>query len=233
MSALSLAIIGHPDMGDSLLAPHHRNYAMNLELFEDTEKFAEQLRSLIDLPLFDTSPRQLLSDVSCSMSLEHWGACLNLLQSGMLPSGVVIHRAQFEALLRAIWILYAASEEHLGKLDAELTVETEQGAKNLPLAYEMMTFLEKKAPPQVYEALSRFKENSWKALNSYVHAGIHPLKRHKEGYPIALIENIVRNSNGLAVMSAMHAAVLSGVQPLQKEILMLAGRYANCMPQPL
>jgi len=204
---------------------------MNLEIFESTEKFAEQLRSLIDLPLFDTSPRLLLSDVTCSMSLEHWDACRNLLQLGMLPSGLVIHRAQFEALLRAIWMLYAASEEHLRKLDAELTVETEQGAKNLPLVNDMMMLLEKKAPRQAYEALSRFKVNSWKALNSYAHAGIHPLRRHAEGYPIALVENIARNSNGLAVISAMHAAVLSGVQPLQKEILILASRYPNCMPQ--
>lgn len=205
----------------------------NQNLFDKSEEFAEQLYSLIDLPLFDSSSRLSLSSTSCSISLEHWTACRNLLSLGVLPSAVVIHRAQFEALLRAIWVLYAASEEHLGKLHTTLSIESEQGAKNLPQTAEMMSILEKKAPRNAYDALIRFKDNSWKALNSYAHAGIHPLKRHAEGYPLILMENILRNANGLAVMSAMHTAVLIGMQPLQKNILILASHYPNCMPEPL
>lgn len=167
------------------------------------------------------------------MSLEHWAATLSLLKSGMLPSAAIVHRAQFEALLRSIWILYAASEEQLSKISAELTVETEQNAKNLPQASDMMMAVNKKGPPQAYEALNRFKENSWKALNSYVHAGIHSIKRHEEGYPIQLIESVARNANGLAILSVMQAAVLSGVQPLQREILDLATHYPDCMSPSL
>lgn len=206
---------------------------MTSNLFIKSDEFAKYLISIIDLPLFDSSPRLLLSNVLCSISLEHWHACRDILQSNMLISGVVIHRAQFEALLRAIWILYAASDEQLRKLDVALTIVTEQGAKNLPQVNDMMNSLQKTAPQNAYEALNRFKDSSWKALNSYVHAGIHPIKRHSEGYPSILIENIVRNANGLAVMSAMHMAILTGMQPLQKEILSLASEYPNCMPQPI
>ncbi len=206
---------------------------MNLEILKGTEEFAERLRHLIEVNLYDNSQRIFLSNVSCSMSLEHWKACRNMLQSGLMPSGVIIHRAQFEALLRAMWLLYAASEEQVGKLDAELTVDEEQRAKNIPQTNDMMTLLEKTAPVPAYQVLSLFKDNSWKALNSYAHAGLHPLRRHAEGYPIVLMENILRNSNGLAVLSAMHAVVLGGVQPLQKEILILASLYPHCMPQPI
>jgi hypothetical protein len=146
---------------------------------------------------------------------------------------VVVHRAQFEALLRSIWILYVASDEQLSKLDAVLNVETEQGAKNMPLVVEMMSALSKKGPPQAYEALNRFKENSWKALNSYAHAGIHPIRMHEAGYPVQLIEDIAKNTNGLAIVSAMQAVVLSGAQPLQRKILDLAAQYPGCMPSPL
>lgn len=205
----------------------------NSSLFDKSEEFAKQLHALIELPLLDASPRLLLSGTSCSLAFEHWTGCRNLLQLGMLPSAVVIHRAQFEALLRAIWVLYAASEEQLVKLDTPLSIETEQGAKNLPQAADMMNVLEKTAPRNAYDALNRFKEQSWKALNSYAHAGIHPLKRHAEGYPLTLIDNILRNANGLAVMSAMHAAVLSGIQPMQKDILILASHYPSCMPELL
>lgn len=206
---------------------------MKRDIFITTEELAARLFQLIDQPLFDDSSRLVVSDVACSMSLEHWTATRSLLKAGMLPSAVVVHRSQFEALLRSIWILYAAPEEQLSKLSADLTVETEQSAKNLPQAADMMAAVNKKGPPQAYEALNRFKENSWKALNSYVHAGIHPIRRHAEGYPIQLIEGIARNSNGLAILSAMQAVVLSGVQPLQREILDLAAQYTDCMPPPL
>ena len=86
---------------------------MTSNLFIKSDEFAKYLISIIDLPLFDSSPRLLLSNVLCSISLEHWHACRDILQSNMLISGVVIHRAQFEALLRAIWILYVASDEPL------------------------------------------------------------------------------------------------------------------------
>ena len=205
---------------------------MHRDVFVATEELAAKLLQLIDLPLFDDTSRLVVSDVACSMSLEHWAATRSLLNAGMLPSAVVVHRAQFEALLRSIWILYAAPEEHLSKLSAELTVETEQNAKNLPQVADMMAAVNKKGPPQAYEALNRFKENSWKALNSYAHAGLHPIRRHAEGYPVQLIESIARNANGLAILSAMQVAVLSGLQPLQREILDLAAQYPDCMPPP-
>lgn len=206
---------------------------MHRDVFVATEKLAAKLLQLIDQPLFDDSSKLVVSDVACSMSLEHWAATLSLLNAGMLPSAVVVHRAQFEALLRSIWILYAAPDEHLSKLSAELTVETEQNAKNLPQVADMMAAVNQKGPPQAYEALNRFKENSWKALNSYAHAGLHPIRRHAEGYPVQLIESIARNANGLAILSAMQVAVLSGLQPLQREILDLAAQYPDCMPPPL
>jgi len=202
-------------------------------LIETTKEFSSKLLHLIDLPLFDNSNRLEVSNISCSMSLEHWEATLNLLEIGLLPSAVTVHRAQFEALLRSLWVLYAASDEHIGKLSTELTIESEQNAKNLPQVAEMMAALNKKGPPPAIDALNRFKENSWKALNSYVHAGIHPMKRHAEGYPLQLIDDIAKNSNGLAIISAMQVAILSGKQGLQRDILNLASQYTDCMPPPL
>lgn len=203
---------------------------MKLSVFDATEELAEQLFALIDLPLFDNSSKLTVSDTACSLSLEYWLATCGVLRAGLLPSAVIIHRAQFEAIVRSIWILYVASDEQVRRLDAALAVEGEQVAKNLPQVAEMMAALGKTGPQQAYDALYRFKNNSWKALNSYAHAGIHPIRRHAEGYPIPLIEAVVKNSNGLAVLGAMQAAVLTGVQSLQREILKLAAQYPECMP---
>lgn len=97
----------------------------------------------------------------------------------------------------------------------------------------MMNAIEKSAPAQAYAALARFKDNSWKALNSYAHAGIHPIRRHAEGYPVALAHSVLCNANGLAVFCGMQAVVLSGLQPLQREVLDLAAKHPLCIPPPL
>lgn len=205
----------------------------NPSLIEETIGFATKLYSTIDVPRFDDTERIRVSDVACSMSLEHWDAARRLLNDGLLPSALVVHRAQFEALVRSVWVLYAASDERIGKLSATLSLESEQAAKNLPQIAKMMADLSTKAPPQAYDALNRFKDNSWKALNSYAHAGIHPLRRHEEGYPVALLASVLRNANGLAVVAGMQAAVLSGRQHLVKEVLSVSLAHPSCMPPPL
>ena len=203
------------------------------DIFDDSEVLAGELLAVIDLPLLDESSKIRTSDVACSLALEHWHSTRALLRAGLLPSALVVHRAQFEALVRSIWIAYAASDGHVSKLTSTLSLESEQAAKNMPQVAEMMQDLSVKGPPQAHEALSRFKENTWKALNSYAHAGIHPIRMHDEGYPLKLLHDVLRNANGLAVMICMQAVVLSGQQPLQRTILQLAGKRSACMPPPL
>lgn len=207
---------------------------MNIDhVFRESGELAKALLAVIDLPLVDDSPRIRVGDVACSLSLEHWHAVRALLQGGLLPSALVVHRAQYEAVVRSIWITYAASNENISRLTATLNIESEQMAKNMPQVQDMMQEIAKKAPPQAHEALDRFKGNSWKALNSYAHAGIHPLRRHQDGYPLALVHDALRNANGLAVLSCMQAVVLSGQQRLQRELLDLAAKHPACIPPPL
>lgn len=136
-----------------------------------SEDLAALLAAVLAAPVYDDSQRIRVSHLASSVSLEHSHACRTLLAVGMVPSGLVVHRAQYEAAVRAVWSFYAASEPHVGKLGATLAVEAEQEAKHLPLVAEMMVALSTKAPYPAYQALANFKENSWKALNSFVHAG--------------------------------------------------------------
>ncbi|MHB1058599.1 MAG: DUF6988 family protein [Rhodanobacter sp.] len=202
-------------------------------IYEQTAAFAEKLLAVVAVPLYDNSARITSSDIACSLALEHWQSICALLRNGLLPSAVVVHRAQFEAILRSIWLLYAATDTAVAKVGSALSVESEHAAKNMPQTKEMMEQLATKAPPQAYDALKRFKDNSWAALNSYVHAGIHPIRRHGEGYPPSLLENVLRNANGLAVLSCMQAAVLSGQQSLQAVVLRVASEYSACIPPPV
>ena len=199
-------------------------------IFDESDALSIDLLALVSVPLFDDTARIRTSDVACSLALEHWTSVRSVLRAGLLPSAIVIHRAQFEALVRSIWLLYAASDGHISKLTKMLSLESEQAAKNMPQIAEMMQELAQKAPQQAYDALSRFKDNSWKALNSYAHAGIHPIRRHADGYPVQLLHDILRNANGLAVVSCMQASILSGRQLLQRDVLALAVKHPDCMP---
>jgi hypothetical protein len=197
-------------------------------IFDESDVLAEELMALIDAPLFDDSVRIRISDVACSLSLEHWASTRALLRSGLLPSAVVVHRAQFEALVRSIWLMYSASHDQMSKLTSTLSLESEQAGKNMSQVAEMMRDLARDAPSQAYDALNRFKDNSWKALNSYAHAGIHPIRRHRDGYPVQLLHDVLRNANGLAIVSCMQAVVLSG-RDLQPAVLKLAAEHPECM----
>jgi hypothetical protein len=200
---------------------------------EESDAIAEELLSLVDLPLCNDSARVAIAGVACSLAFEHWHSVRLLLQGGLLPSALVVHRAQFEAILRSVWLTYAASDTDVSKLTANLDLDSEQAAKNISPTQHMMDALAKSGPKEAHVALARFKDNSWKALNSYAHAGIHPLRRHVDGYPVALVHGVLCNANGIAILCGMQAALLSGAQPLQREVLNLGARHPSCMPSPL
>lgn len=207
---------------------------MNLDdTLEESDSLAEELRELVNLPLCNDTARVSIADVACSLSFEHWDSVRLLLAAGLLSSALVVHRSQFEAVLRSVWLTFAASDSDIAKLTANLDLESEQAAKNISQAQDMMEALAKSGPKEAHAALSRFKDNSWKALNSYAHAGLHPLRRHEDGYPVGLAHGVLCNANGLAILSGMQAAVLRGAQPLQREVLALASRHPTCMPPPL
>jgi hypothetical protein len=195
-----------------------------------SDDLAAHLADVCTFPLYDDSQRIRVSRLASSVALTHSEACRTLLIVGMVPSGLVVHRAQYEAAVRAVWALYAASEVHIGKLDATLAVEAEQEAKNVPSVAEMMAALSTKAPPLAYQSLANFKESSWKALNSFVHAGIHPLQRQKSGYPAHFVEQVLRNCNGIALVAGMQAAMLTGNQQLVAQVIALQTTHRLCLP---
>jgi hypothetical protein len=203
------------------------------QALDESDLLADELLSLVDLPSFDDSPRLGVARVACSLAFEYWHSVRLLLKAAHLPSAVIVHRSQFEAILRSVWLVYAASDLEVSKLTAPLGLESEQRAKNVAQVQIMLEALAKSGPKEAYVALARFKENSWKALNSFAHAGIHPLRRHLEGYPEGLIQSVLCNANGVAVFSGMQAAALSGAGPLQKKVLAIAAKHSSCMPSPL
>ena len=198
-------------------------------LSRETNAFEGKLYKIIDHPLVDDSERIRVSDIVVRLSFEHWAGVRELMRNELVISSVVILRTQFEALVKSIWLLYSATDNQVEKLAENLSPESEQAAKNFPTTNQMMADLEKTAPENAYAPLKEFKDNSWKALNSFAHSGIHPIKRREQGrWTISFLEQVFRQSNGLATLCGFQAAILRGRQPLQKEIIALTEEYNLC-----
>lgn len=129
-----------------------------------------------------------------------------------------------------MWVLYAASERDIDLLATELSIEAESKASRSPSLSDMIKRLEGKAPTPAYDMAIGYKENSWKALNSYVHGGIHPVSRFSSGYPDELLLQVQRNVNGVSTMVAMMLATLTGSQELTNEISKIQHQFADCLP---
>lgn len=189
---------------------------------------AEYVAYILRQPLYDNTDRIRISHVMCSVSLEHAESIKILIASGNFTSALGLLRLQFESFVRGIWVMYAASERALEKLTAELNDESQRRANNLPMLSEMISQLEKKVPKDVIVPILEFKEYSWKPLSSYVHGGLHAIERHSKGYPIPLLEQVLKNSNGVNGLVAVFGAILTGQVQLTQDVYESLKEYSDC-----
>lgn len=179
----------------------------------------------------DGSLRSTTTASMCGIAMEHADSLRKLLASGNYTSAIALLRLQFEAVTRAVWLLFGASESWLAKLGSSpLTLESEKTAGDSPSMSEMLTAIERKGPPAASQMLAEFKAMSWKATNSFVHGGIHPLRRFSDGYPDKLIIQILQNSNALSTMVAMVMAIMSRDGRLTRGMSEFQLRFRDCLP---
>lgn len=164
----------------------------------------------------------------CSVSLEHAESLKILIASRNFTSALGLLRLQFESYVRGVWVLYAASDIAVGKLTAELNAENQRRANTLPMLSEMISQLDKKAPKNAVDPILEFKEYSWKPLSSYVHGGLHAIERHSKGYPIPLLEQVLKNSNGVNGLVAVFGAILTGQVQLTQDVYDSFQEYSDC-----
>lgn len=204
---------------------------MDLEQIMERSKVLEnQFYELLDVNLFDDSDRIMTSYTMCSIALEHSNSLRLLIEANNLTSGVSLIRLQYESIVRAIWLLYAASDIAVSKLSQELTLDSEQSANKLPSVSDMLIKINNKAPQQASQMLNEFKDVSWKAMNSFIHGGIHSINRHSKGYPLSLIIDVIKNSNGLSTMAGMMLAILSGDTRTTTRVSKIQRDFKDCLP---
>ena len=179
---------------------------------------------------YDDSARIVASASACSASWDHSRGLRVLMGAGLPTPATGLMRLQYEALTRSVWLLYAATDHDVDKLTAPLTSETEKVANKTPMLTVMLASIDGKAPAAATLMLKQFKDVMASALNSYVHGGIHALRRQSEGFPEPLLVQIVTASNGLLTMSAMMLAILSGDITISTQMSKVQPLFADCLP---
>ena len=202
------------------------------ELLRRSGRLEQSLVPLLELKTFDQADRTRCSKIMCSVAFEHAESAKLLIAAGNFTSALSVVRLQYEALVRAMWLLYAASDRAVEKLTSELTHESSKKADRLPLLGRMLQELDGKGPAEPMRMLFDFKEYSWKPLSSYVHGGIHAVHRHSKGYPLPLLAQAIRASNGVSMMVGMLLVILSGERGQSARILQTQVDFGDCLPPP-
>jgi len=199
------------------------------DLLEKSEALNSEFSRIFDYGPVDDSNRIVASWIMCSVALEHSVSVRQLVMNGNYTSAICLCRSQFEAITRATWLFYAASDKKVDNTMADantLSNTAEQGPSN----EDMIKAMKGKAPEQAVMMFTEFRDVQWRALNSYVHGGIHVLQRHGAGYPEQLIKEIIKSSNGLLSMTAMMAAILTGNLVIAKDVSRIQRSHEECLP---
>jgi hypothetical protein len=110
--------------------------------------------------------------------------------------------------------------------------EPVQGAKNIPLAAQMLEELEEiLSLRNLMVALNEFKGSAWRPLNSFVHAGLHAVIHTKFGWPPELVDQMFRMSNGLCLLAYTPIGILNGTPGILGEIIALAASFSSVLPK--
>lgn len=190
------------------------------------------LIKLIDFEAETLSDRTASSQIMCGVAFEHAESLKMLIARDNFTSATGLLRLQYEALVRAVWLQYAATDKVTSRLMGEFNQETAKKADRLPMMTEMLNELDGKAPTDTMARILQFKEHAWKPLSSYVHGGIHVLHRHGKGYPQVLIHQAVKASNSVSIIIAMHLARLANNRRRAAMLAVIQLTFADCLLEP-
>ncbi len=195
------------------------------------DELHQTLASIVDYPLYSDAPRVTLSATLAVSALQFGAAVRVLCGEGLVLGAGAALRSQFEAVVRSVWALHAATDGQVETLSADLTQESQHSAKSMPMLSEMLGKLE--ATPQLKNllvSLHEFKTSSMAPLNSFVHSGIHTVQWTRHAPPTQLMDIVFRASNGLSVIAFQGIGILTGHQETQSQIIAATSGFTSVLP---
>lgn len=191
----------------------------------------ELISPSIDLNLYDDSQRLLAVASLAMLSVEHSAGVRYLFKTKCLASAFALFRLQYEALVKSLWVFYISKDEDIDSIVGELEeARITKNKKVFPSISKMLEQLLSANTPAHSHVLSlvELKDYSWDAMNSFVHSGLHAVRRNITGYPTELIYTIIKQSNNLLYLSAYLKAVITGDPNAINGVSIARQRYMSC-----
>ena len=188
-----------------------------------TDALYEQIaRHLANVEL-DVSPRSRLVNSMSTIAIEH-GLAIRLLASAeRFASATALLRVQFEAVVRAIWLHFAAPAASLVKFELRGSKPVLEEPADAQRIGAMLEAIDNGAPPRVGRMLRDLKQDAWEC-------GTHPVNCSASGYSTDYALDMLRNANGLTAMAAMLIALLSGDERISTGMLQIQKDHLDCLP---
>jgi len=178
----------------------------------------------------DESLHTLLTVSTSDVAIEHGISVCMLVEAGHLTSANALFRTQFEAVVRALWLCFAATDEWLDRYMEAVRANPMKDPNCSPGMDEMLKDIERKAPPPIAPQLIELKQGIWGALNSFVHTGIAPAALRQTGFSFETARDTIRNSNALSSKATMVIATMSDDEQLVQLVIDIQLAHLDCLP---
>lgn len=191
----------------------------------------ELISPSIDLDLYDDSQRLLAVASLAMLSVEHSAGVRYLFKTKCIASAFALFRLQYEALVKSLWVFYISKDEDIDSIAGELDeARITKNKKVFPSISKMLEQLLSANTPAHSHVLSliELKDYSWDAMNSFVHSGLHAVRRNITGYPTELIYTIIKQSNNLLYLSAYLKAIITGNPNAINGVSLARQRHMAC-----
>lgn len=170
----------------------------------------EDIRSRLAIGCFD-------------VALEHQAGIAVLSSSKLYGPLFALLRVLAEAVVRGLWLCQCATESDLSKFENH-RIDKRFG--------ELIEDIEA-AIGHTNSPLSRFKNNSWKALNSFTHTGFYQVARRSgdgftgPNYPDSEVCQALALAGALGLIAASQLSGIAGNQALVQETLERMKEYSK------
>jgi len=215
-------------------SPEGDDEGMRAEVFRLFER-SDSLQAAASTVLAQATPPTALAAILASsvgaVSLEHWRAQRILLREGLYVTGFALVRLQFEAVVRATWILECAKDDWLGRFVAPMADGQLEEPVLGPPVPAMLSAIATKSPV-IAGMLTQLKKHSWEPMHSYVHGGVRPIAHSLVGTTHYHVSAVLRNANGLGLI-AVNAMTIAFQNPrFGGFVAHLQQEYGDCLPPP-
>jgi hypothetical protein len=193
-------------------------------------EFYQALHTVLGDTLEVETHRDLLTHGTCSVAIEHGRSVCVLVEMENVASAIVLQRAQFEAVVRALWLDGVATDDWLKRCFAAVEANPMKDPNFSKQVHEMLPALADSRHAPAVRMLNTLKDAAWGPLNSYVHFGIHPIIQHHAGFPPEYAIQLLRNSNGLSGMAATLMALQTGDADIVMAVRNAQLAHLDCLP---